>query len=261
MIDRAGVCQAIRRKYGVSLQPAWLDQCIAHIDKELQNGQHGNGDGGQRMHLEAQIHLVSEQLLHSEISESCYPALQCDKQSGKVAALPGFPGAFLQIQEIMDIGVSKFAMWEAVREKEDFEQRGIRPSYLPHIEEEENEASNVFTASTTQQNQQQQQQQQRSADTNAPGERVPKIPHSMLKLTLTDGNATISALELVPIPQLNVELPIGTKVLVASGLLLEPTGLLSLNPNGVQVLGGAPEQYADFTLKARLTKLLEMDSQ
>ncbi|KAI8322973.1 hypothetical protein GQ54DRAFT_125652 [Martensiomyces pterosporus] len=255
MIDRAGVSHGIRRRYGASLRPEWLEQCAKHIENDLQRAR--DSSSNQRMHLEVQTRLVLEQLLHSDISDSCYPALDLDSTSGKVLSLPSHPGAFLQVQEIMDIGVSKYAMWEAVREKEDFEQRGIRPSYLPLMEDEESEASNVFTAAGTQQTHP---SQTPSLDSSSPGERQPKIPHGMLKLTLTDGRATVSALELAPIAQLSVELPIGTKVLVSSGQFLEPTGTLSLAPTGIRVLGGAPEQYSASTLKARLSKLLQLDA-
>ncbi|KAJ2369369.1 recQ-mediated genome instability protein 1 [Coemansia sp. RSA 2611] len=243
MIDSAGCSAAIKRKYGVSVRPQWLEKCASHIEAELAN----NASGA---HLEVQTRLAIEQLLHSEISESCFPVLAVDSQQ-QVTRLPAGTGAFLQIQEIMDVGISKHAMWEAVREKEAFEQRGVRPSYLPDLDDD-NDSSGVFTAST-----QNNATQAPPESGQASGEREPKIPHSMLKLVLTDGQTRVSALELTPIPQLHVELPIGTKVLVKSGRFLQPTGVLILDASGIQVLGGAPAQYKQFTLRSRLRSYLD----
>ncbi|KAJ2085800.1 hypothetical protein IW138_006111 [Coemansia sp. RSA 986] len=160
-----------------------------------------------------------------------------------------------QLSDIMDVGISKHAMWEAVREKEDFEQRGIRPSYVPTTEEDDQEQSGVFTATGTQ-NRASQAPTAGSVD-EMPGERVPKIPRNMLKLVLTDGRTQLSAVELIPIPQLDIGLPVGTKVLVRSGQILEQTGLLCLEQGSVQVLGGSPAQYQQHTLKKRLEGHLE----
>ncbi|KAJ2701875.1 tudor domain-containing protein 3, partial [Coemansia spiralis] len=206
MFDKAGIVAAIKSKYGASLRVPWLEQCIAHIEAEL-------GDGT-RLHLEVQVRLVLEQLLSAEIGEACCPVLSVDAGSGCVSGLPGGPGAFLQVQEVMDVGVSKHAMWEAVREKEDYEQRGIRPSYLPDLDD--GDGGGVFTVSGTQHGG----AAAADADGDGDGERKPKIPRGMLKLVLTDGRTRLSALETAPVPQLDVELPVGTKVLVSSGQLL-----------------------------------------
>ncbi|KAI9502623.1 hypothetical protein GGI25_006330 [Coemansia spiralis] len=258
MFDRSGIATAIKKKYGASLQPRWLEECIAHIEAVLLQDTQASTPASQPIHLEVQIRLVLEQLLHSEISSSCYPSLQIDPVSGNVASLPGHPGAFLQIQEIMDVGVSKHAMWEAVREKEDFEQRGIRPSYLPVQDDDDMESSGVFTATGTQ-GRASQLGAVAPAD-DAPIERIPKVPRNMLKLKLTDGKTRLSAIELTQIQQLNVELPIGTKVLVRSGQILAPTGLLCLEQNSTQVLGGAPAQYQKHDLKKRLESYLGPNS-
>ncbi|KAJ1795935.1 hypothetical protein LPJ59_004053 [Coemansia sp. RSA 2399] len=244
MIDRAGVATEIKKKYGVSLRPNWLEECISHIETELRQSSGGTATQNQRLHLEAQVRLVFEQLLHSEISNSCYPSLQASSANGRVAALPSHPGVVLQIQDIMDVGISKHAMWEAVREKDDFEQRGIRPSYVPTTEDDDQEQNGVFTAMGT--------QNRAGGSDEMPEERMPKIPRSMLKLTLTDGRTRLSAVELVPIQQLDIGLPIGTKLLVRSGQILEQTGVLCLEQGSVQVLGGSPAQYQNYTLKKRL---------
>ncbi|KAJ2548580.1 hypothetical protein EV175_004776 [Coemansia sp. RSA 1933] len=251
MIDRASVTSEIKKKYGVSLRPTWLEECIGHIEAELHQNANSSGSlQGQRLHLEAQVRLVFEQLLHSEISNSCYSSLQSNPENGRITSLPRHPGVLLQIQEITDVGISKHAMWEAVREKEDYEQRGIRPSYVPATEEDEQEQNGVFTATGTQ-------SKPSNSANEVPGERMPKIPRSMLKLTLTDGQTRVSAVELVPIQQLDIGLPIGTKVLVRSGQLLEQTGLLCLGQGSIQVLGGSPAQYQKHALKKRLEGYLE----
>ncbi|KAJ2654191.1 tudor domain-containing protein 3 [Coemansia sp. RSA 1200] len=157
----------------------------------------------------------------------------------------------------MDVGISKHAMWEAVREKEDFEQRGIQPSYVPISEEDDQEQSGVFTSTNTQSRADHISSASGSADEMA-GERVPKIPRSMLKLTLTDGRTRMSAVELHPIQQLDIGIPIGTKVFVRFGQILEQTGLLCLEQGSVQVLGGSPSQYQKHTLKARLEGRLDI---
>ncbi|KAJ2346574.1 hypothetical protein IWW50_006142 [Coemansia erecta] len=249
MIDRAAVTSNIKGKYGVTVRPPWLDKCAEHVEAELATA--SNAPAGQSLHLEVQTRLVIEQLLNSDISESCFPSLTADSASNRVSRLPGGPGVLLQIQEIMDVGVSKHAMWEAVREKEDFEQRGIRPSYLPALDDGDGDSSGVFTANT-----QGPATQGPPDDVDANGDRKPKIPRAMLKLVLTDGSTRISALELTPIPQLNVELPIGTKVLVKSGHFLQPAAVLSLDAGGIQLLGGAPAQYKQFALRTRLESLL-----
>ncbi|KAJ2180650.1 hypothetical protein IW139_006366 [Coemansia sp. RSA 353] len=252
MIDRAGVTAGIKRKYGVSIRPQWLEKCVEHVEAELANA--SNASDAHNLHLEVQTRLVIEQLLNSDIGESCIPALTVDNNN-QVNRLPGTPYTFLQVQEIMDVGISKHAMWEAVREKEDFEQCGIRPSYLPALDEDGDDSSGVFTANT-QANTQGSAAHAPNDDVDANGDRKPKIPHGMLKLVLTDGRTRISALELTPIPQLNVGLPIGTKVLVKGGQFMQPTGLLSLDADGIQLLGGAPAQYEQFTLRTRLESSL-----
>ncbi|KAJ1822040.1 hypothetical protein LPJ56_000974 [Coemansia sp. RSA 2599] len=258
MIDREGVTSGIKRKYGVTLRPSWLEQCAAHIEAEMQRIAAEQPGHAGIQHLEAQTRLVYEQLLHSEISASCHPTLEVDPSTATVTRIPpGSPGGgvLLQIQEIMDIGVSKFSMWEALKEKEDFEQRGIRPSYLaPALDNDDDDddgGAGVFTAQGTQT------QAGTGAAGDAAGEREPRIPHGMLKLVLTDGKARFPAIEMVPVPQLSVELPIGTKVLVTAGqVLLQPTGTLCLRPDGVQVLGGAPTQYQELTLRSRIESIL-----
>ncbi|KAJ2674311.1 hypothetical protein IWW42_001811 [Coemansia sp. RSA 1085] len=245
MIDRRGVTADIRRKYNVALRPQWLDKCADHIKAELERQ---NTAASQPLHLEAQTRLVIEQLLHSDISESCFPTLTVD--NNQVSKLPDGAGVLLQIQEIMDVGTSKHAMWEAIREKEDFEQRGIRPSYLPALEGEDN---GVFTANT------QATATQPPEASEDQGERKPKIPRSMLKLVLSDGCSRIHAIEQTPVPQLNVELPIGTKVIVQSGKILQPTGILCLDAQSIQVLGGTPAQYQQFTLRSRLENALRSE--
>ncbi|KAJ1662159.1 hypothetical protein IW140_003436 [Coemansia sp. RSA 1813] len=255
MIDRTGVSTEIKKRYGISLRPNWLEECISHIETELRQSSNGATQQDQHLHLEAQVRLVFEQLLHSEISNSCYSSLDVSSTNGRVTSLPSHPGVLLQVQDIMDVGISKHAMWEAVREKEDFEQRGIRPSYVPTTEEDDQEQSGVFTATGTQ-NRASQAPTAGSVD-EMPGERVPKIPRNMLKLVLTDGRTQLSAVELIPIPQLDIGLPVGTKVLVRSGQILEQTGLLCLEQGSVQVLGGSPAQYQQHTLKKRLEGHLE----
>ncbi|KAJ2598277.1 hypothetical protein GGF39_002717 [Coemansia sp. RSA 1721] len=250
MIDREGVTNGIKRKYGVTLRPSWLDRCATHIETELQQQ---TDDHGPMQHLETQIRLVYEQLLHSEISASCHPTLETDPATATVVRMPGPPGVVLQIQEIMDIGISKFAMWEALKEKEDFEQRGIRPSYMAPEENDDND-SGVFTAQGTQTTGSTQQDV-------VDGEREPKIPHGMLKLVLTDGKTRFSAVEMQPVPQLSALLPVGTKVLVGAGQILQPTGTLCLLPGNIQVLGGSPAQYQEFTLRSRIEKMLDIKKQ
>ncbi|KAJ2076660.1 recQ-mediated genome instability protein 1 [Coemansia sp. RSA 988] len=249
MIDRTGVSRAIKRGYGAALRPQWLERCVEHIETEL--AQEERSGGGVELHLEEQTRLVLEQLLYSEIGESCYPALAADEGSRRVAALPGGAGAFLQIQEIMDIGVSKHAMWEAVREKEDFEQCGIRPSYLPA--RDESDTDGVYTAGGTQHSM----AEAGAGETGTDGERKPRIPRTALKVELTDGKTRIAGVELTRIPQLNVELPIGTKVVVSAGRILEGTGELILSSDGIRVLGGAPTHYKQHSLRARLESQLQ----
>ncbi|KAJ2856588.1 hypothetical protein FB639_006092 [Coemansia asiatica] len=159
----------------------------------------------------------------------------------------------------MDIGVSKFSMWEALREKEDFEQRGIRPSYLAPVDDDDDENDNtagVFTMQT----QTQTQTQTNTQNLDDPVDREPKIPHAMLKLVLTDGKTRLPAIEMAPVPQLSVELPIGTKVLVTRGHVLQPTGTLCLLPDCIQVLGGSPMQYQELTLRSRIERILDIKS-
>ncbi|KAJ2846388.1 hypothetical protein IWW36_004377 [Coemansia brasiliensis] len=250
MIDRRGVTADIRKRYNVVLRPEWLDRCADHIKAELERQ---NVSATHTLHLEAQTRLVIEQLLHSDISESCFPTLITDGNSNQVSKLPDGSGVLLQIQEIMDVGVSKHAMWEAIREKEDFEQRGIRPSYLPVLEDEDN--NGVFAANT----QSTAAQPPATEASEAQGERKPKIPHSMLKLVLSDGCSRIHAIEQTPIPQLSVELPVGTKVVVRSGKFLQPTNILCLDAQNIQVLGGTPAQYQQFTLRSRLEGALRVE--
>ncbi|KAJ2794455.1 hypothetical protein H4R21_005495 [Coemansia helicoidea] len=251
MFGKTGIAAAIKSKYGASLRPPWLEQCVAHVEAELAAAGH-LGDGA-RLHLEAQVRLVLEQLLSAEIGEACYPVLSVDAGSGCVSGLPGGPGAFLQVQEVLDVGVSKHSMWEAVREMEDYEQRGIRPSYLPDTDD--GDGGGVFTVSGTQHSG----VAVAGMDGESEGERKPKIPRGMLKLVLTDGRARLSALETTAVPQLHVELPVGTKVLVSSGQLLTPTGVLCMDASGIRVLGGAPAQYQGFSLRARLEQQLRAE--
>ncbi|KAI7827191.1 hypothetical protein BX661DRAFT_171141 [Kickxella alabastrina] len=253
MIDRAAVTNGIKLKYGASLRAPWLDQCAQHVELELQQ----TSDVKSRantvpLHIEAQIRLVLEQLLHSEIGISCFPSLVPSDQAAGVARLPASaPGTFLQIQEIIDVGVSKHALWEAVKEKEDFELRGIRPSYMAPATDDDESAATVSASAT-------QMSAVQAQGLSGDAEREPRIPRGMLKLTLTDGKSCVSAIEMQPIPQLSAELPIGTKVLITAGQPMEPTtGTLCLMAGSIHVLGGAPAQYAQYTLRARLERLLD----
>ncbi|KAJ2752558.1 hypothetical protein GGI19_003750 [Coemansia pectinata] len=234
MIDRAGVSATIKKR-----------------------GHEEAAGSGRVMHLETQVRLVAEQLVHSEISDSCYPSLVVEAGSQLVKRLPEHPGAFLQVQSVVEVGVSKYAMWEAAREKEDFEQRGIRPSYLPQLTDEDESGSGdaSSTAGT-----QAQAQTQAPTQAEASGDRRPKIPHKMLKLVLTDGQRQVSALEMEPIVQLSAELAIGSKVVVTTGAqILEGTGVVCLRPGNIRVVGGEPTQYAQQTLRARMAGLLGVD--
>ncbi|KAJ2367878.1 hypothetical protein IW150_005564, partial [Coemansia sp. RSA 2607] len=192
MIDRAAVIAAHKSRYGVRLRDRWLDECATHLESELSQLGHTAP-----LHVEVQVRLVYEQVLHSEISDSCMPTLTT---APSVLPQDGARDVLLQIQEIVDIGVSRFTMWEALREKEDFEQRGIRPSYLPPPVEDEG----VFTAAgpATQQTQQTQQTQGDGGQTEAE-EREPKVPRSMIKLVLTDGVTLLPAIEVDKVEQLD----------------------------------------------------------
>ncbi|KAJ2034494.1 recQ-mediated genome instability protein 1 [Coemansia sp. RSA 922] len=250
MLDRAGVSAAIKKRYGAVLQAQWLEKCATYIEQEL--GEHEEAAGSRKlMHLETQVRLVAEQLVHSEISDSCHPSLVVEAGSQQVKRLPENPGAFLQVQSVVEVGVSKYAMWEAAREKEDFEQRGIRPSYLPQLTDEDESGSGEAnsTAGT-------QAQTQPPTQAEASGDRHPKIPHKMLKLVLTDGRRQVSALEVEPIVQLSAELAIGSKVVVTNAQILEGTGVLCLRGGNIRVVGGEPAQYAQQTLRARMAELL-----
>ncbi|KAJ2351405.1 hypothetical protein H4S02_013624, partial [Coemansia sp. RSA 2611] len=160
--------------------------------------------------------------------------------------LAGHPGVFLQVQSVVDVGVSKYAMWEAAREKEDFEQRGIRPSYLPQLTDEDDSGSGEANSTA-------------ATQAEASGDSHPKIPRKMLKLVLTDGQRHVSALEVEPIAQLSAELAIGSKVVVTGAQTVAGTGVLCLRAGNIRVVGGAPAQYAQQTLRARMAELLGLE--
>ncbi|KAJ1999888.1 hypothetical protein GGI04_003661 [Coemansia thaxteri] len=248
MVDRAGVSGAIKRRYGVELRAQWLEQCAAHIEQEL-------GGARQREHLEAQVRLVVEQLVHAEIGDACHPSLAVDGATGQVRVLAGRPGTLLQVQSVVDVGVSKHSMWEAARETEDFEQRGIRPSYLPQAAADEGDSGAGFAGTAAEA------EEEAAADLEAAGGRQPRIPRKLLKLELTDGRARVAALEVARIEQLSASMPIGTKVLVSGGQLLPGSGVLCLRPGDIHVVGGAPPQYAQHTLRARMAGLLGRGSE
>ncbi|KAJ2580352.1 hypothetical protein GGH95_002634, partial [Coemansia sp. RSA 1836] len=69
MIDRAGVTSTIKKRYGAILRAPWLEQCARHVEQELSGSQEAAGSG-KLVHLETQVRLVAEQLVHSEIGES-----------------------------------------------------------------------------------------------------------------------------------------------------------------------------------------------
>lgn len=244
--DIQTVANAIKRRFGTLLRPEWLEKCLEYTDAELETLLlTENDNNGMLRSLETKVRLVFEQMLHSEINESCVPGLQLERGTKILKTWPpNPPGAFLQIQEIMDVGVSKNSLLEAVCEKEDYEQRGIRPSYIPSEDNDDDDDGDDGEKETH----------------TEPGERKPKVPRKMLKLTLTDGCIRIKAIELVPIPQLNAELSIGTKVLVKGGRILKPIGVLCLHPADIQVLGGSPEQYNQQTLKTRLRRYLQVEN-
>ncbi|KAJ2744909.1 hypothetical protein GGI20_002601 [Coemansia sp. BCRC 34301] len=254
MIDRAGVSAIIKRRYGAVLQAPWLEQCARHVEQELSGSQEATSSG-KLVHLETQVRLVAEQLVHSEIGESCCPSLVVDAGTQQVSGLPGHPGAFLQVQSVVEVGVSKYAMWEAAREKEDFEQRGIRPSYLPQLADEDESGSGEVGGSAGGI----QTQTQTQVQVQSGGNRQPKIPHKMLKLVLTDGQRQVAALEVEPIAQLSAELAIGSKVVVTGAQMVEGTGVLCLRAGNIRVVGGAPAQYAHQTLSARMAGILGLD--
>ncbi|KAJ2835072.1 hypothetical protein GGI24_000039 [Coemansia furcata] len=249
MIDRAGVSATIKKRYGAVLRAQWLEQCATHIENELRGHKEAAG-GGKLVHLETQVRLVAEQLVHSEISDSCHPTLVVEAGTQLVKRLPEHPGAYLQVQSVVEVGVSKYAMWEAAREKEDFEQRGIRPSYLPQLTDEDESGSGEVSSTAGTQGQ---------ILAEASGDRQAKIPRKMLKLVLTDGQRQVSALEVEPIVQLSAELAIGSKVVVTGGQIIEGTGVVCLRAGSIRVVGGAPTQYAQQTLRARMAELLGLN--
>ncbi|KAJ2910325.1 hypothetical protein GGI21_000989 [Coemansia aciculifera] len=256
MVDRAGVSAIIKKRYGVVLRAAWLEQCARHIEQELSRNQE-MANNATLVHLETQVRLVAEQLVNSEIGDSCHPSLAVNAGSKHVTGLPGHPGAFLQVQSVVEVGISKYAMWEAAREKEDFEQRGIRPSYLPQLPNDD-ELGGGETSSSTAETQQQTQTQEQTL-TSGGDKQLPKIPHKMLKLVLTDGQSQVAALEVEPIAQLSAELTIGSKVIVKSAQIVEGTGVMCLRAGDIRIVGGAPAQYAQQTLRARMAELLGME--
>ncbi|KAJ1718604.1 hypothetical protein LPJ53_006428, partial [Coemansia erecta] len=107
MIDRAAVIAALKSRYGVRLRDRWLDACAAHLDATLPQQQQQQPGHTAPLHVEAQVRLVFEQLLHSEISDSCVPVLATGGGSGpSVLPQDGARDVLLQIQEIVDVGVS-----------------------------------------------------------------------------------------------------------------------------------------------------------
>ncbi|KAJ2411787.1 recQ-mediated genome instability protein 1 [Coemansia sp. RSA 2530] len=245
MVDRAGVSATIKKRYGAALRAQWLEKCAAHIEQALRELEETAGSR-RPVHLETQVRLVAEQLVHSEISDSCFPSLVVEAGTQHVKELAGHPGVFLQVQSVVDVGVSKYAVWEAAREKEDFEQRGIRPSYLPQLTDEDDSGSGEANSTA-------------ATQAEASGDSHPKIPRKMLKLVLTDGQRHVSALEVEPIAQLSAELAIGSKVVVTGAQTVAGTGVLCLRAGNIRVVGGAPAQYAQQTLRARMAELLGLE--
>lgn len=65
-----------------------------------------------------------------------------------------------------------------------------------------------------------------------------KAAPKLLKLQLTDGQATYAAVEIENIPALTTNTPPGTKILLKKGPIRIAHGLLLLDSKNVEVLGG-----------------------
>lgn len=75
-------------------------------------------------------------------------------------------------------------------------------------------------------------------------------PTRMLMLQLTDGVRSVEAMEYKPVPQLNISLPAGTKLLL-KGPITCRLGVLLLGPQNVQVLGGEVEELMHANSQVR----------
>lgn len=198
------------------IDQSWLSDCLSYLEKEMKESAKDQALASRSTEMR-----LEQQLLHSDlkdyglgyewiaqmIRDSQASSLQDRK--GKAQSSTSAPtqqnylkdktGFYFQIEDIKEIGSSNFAILEAV---EQLWQEGDA-----------------------------------STKTRPSASSATSIPRHLLKYTLTDGIHILSAIERVPIPSLTLLSPLGTKVLVRRGTLVQSTLMLE----EVVVLGGGVE--------------------
>ncbi|KAJ1674411.1 recQ-mediated genome instability protein 1 [Spiromyces aspiralis] len=217
----------IQDKYNIILSDSWYHACLNFIDGELRAKVQRAVD---TIPADALARLVFDQLLESDLTDSCHPSLVTSRQPS-VASLPPHP-VLLQIHDIVDIGVSKYQLFQAIKEREDYFKR----------KSSQQDWATLGMVSMT---------------NNEELQREPTIPRDTLKLQLTDGRSCVTVMELGRVPQLDVELPIGTKLLIrnAKPIGKENFGVYLVGVSDVAVLGGRSPREAP-ELKRRLADML-----
>ena len=200
------------------IDQSWLSDCLSYLEKEMEETVKDQAPASR-----SKEKRLEEQLLHSDLKDyglgyEWIAQMIRDSQAsslldrkGKAQSSTLAPtqhnylkdktGFYFQIEDIKEIGSSNSAILEAVQQ---LCQQGDAPS---------TKTRPAGASSAT------------------------LIPRHVLKYTLTDGIHILSAIERVPIPSLTLLSPLGTKVLVRRGTLVQSTLMLE----EVVVLGGGVE--------------------
>ncbi|KAJ1915481.1 hypothetical protein H4219_004299 [Mycoemilia scoparia] len=222
----------LHSKYNIKFSDHWLDECVKHLTEEIKIKH--NKDIANLSEV-ALAGLILDQLLDFDISEACQPILipKTIKGSSKVLELANRP-TLLQVQNVTDIGVSNYQLWQGLKEREDYFKR----------KESQHKLSLAGLESIVNDEELQ---------------KEPKLPRNMIKLVLTDGKHQVSVIESVRIESLSVEMPIGTKVVVRNPVMIAANmGFYQVGPSDILVLGGHPPKYHNITLRHRLKGLLKI---
>ncbi|KAJ3042625.1 recQ-mediated genome instability protein 1 [Rhizophlyctis rosea] len=203
-----------------SIHPEWTVQCVDYV-RQTENRPLSDHELAQ---------LVYDQYLHSDLADVGLPVLPpniADPDHAHNIIIgapnsrsPGHKGVVLQINDIMEVGVSVQHLLDCVL---DLKPQKALPTFDNGYDEAEE-----------------------------PVEKVGKFPRKMLKLTLTDGQQTLPAMEYSFLPDLSLQSLLGMKIVVRNAVVRR--GVMILERQNVECLGGSVSEMNEEDILMRLEK-------
>ncbi|KAJ3342658.1 hypothetical protein HDU93_001638 [Gonapodya sp. JEL0774] len=247
-------CQRVLDGLGARIVPEWLPECVAFLREEVQ------ADNA------ALPQLVKDQLLSGDLAEYGEPTLPAEVDLERAPSFPtsGNPAekVLLQVVEVTEIGHSLNSMLRLVEDEIERRRFGGLPKIDIVADEQEDggDGGDELDVGRLRQSQRSGNNQQMGGRANPnfnPNENLPAVPtlfnprepvtfpRGTLRLTLTDGHRTVTALELERVPALNCWTPKGCKIALTRTSVHH--SVLLLTPRSVQILGNAAQPVVPGT--------------